>query len=159
MSLIYVIGFGSTLRGDDAFGPMVAERLADRMVCDDVRIDICQGLTPDLALPLARAEAAIFIDCSADGVVGELVQRRIEPCESKAMSMVHFLDPEALLAWSLKLYGRAPITHVLTTAGATFDIAEELSPRVRRVVSEAVAAAESLIGQSRRRTANEVAHA
>jgi hydrogenase maturation protease len=158
MSSIYVIGYGSTLRGDDAFGPIVAERLMERIVEDDVRIDICQGLTPDLALPLAQADVAIFIDCSAAGVVGELVQRRVEPSESKAMSMVHFLDPEALLAWSMKLYGRVPVAHVLTTAGATFDIAEQLSPRVRLVVSEATAAAERLIGQARRQ-AREAAHA
>jgi hydrogenase maturation protease len=145
MSRIYIIGFGSTLRGDDAFGPMVAEQLLERVTCDEVRIDICQGMTPDLALPLSEADVAIFIDCSAEGTVGELVHRTIEPRESMDMSMVHFLDPEALLAWSAKLYGRVPVSHVLTTAGATFEIAEALSPRVEPIVAEAMAAAERII--------------
>ena len=143
-----IIGYGSDLRGDDALGPIVARTLepmlADR---DDVLIEICQGLTPDLALLIAEATIVVFVDCSAEGPVGEIVRQTVEPIAKSDLSMVHFLDPPALLTWTASLYGRAPQAVVLTVAGESFDISEELTPIVAATVPDLVDQVMSIIGE------------
>lgn len=131
MKPLLIIGFGNDLRGDDALGPMAARRLMQKFDSDpNVRFEICQGLTPDLALPISEARRVIFIDCAATGEPGELVHRRIEARADGDMSMVHFLDPDALLSWTRRLYGQCPDAEIFSVGGASFDISETLSPPV-----------------------------
>lgn len=138
-----IIGYGSELRGDDALGPRVAAELAQRLEGDPaVRVLARPSLTPELAADLAEADRAIFIDCAATGPVGRVVRRRVEPRDDASASMVHFLDPPALLHWTRRLFGRCPEAVVLTAAGQSFDIAEALTPplaaAVPRLVDRAV---------------------
>jgi len=145
---VVIIGFGSDLRGDDALGPMVARELEPLLVSrDDVRLETCQGLTPDLALLIADAQTVIFVDCSADGPVGEVIRQEIEPIAKSDMSMVHFLDPAALLTWTQLLYGRAPEAMALTVPGQTFEISETLSPPVAAAVPKLIDQVMSIVGE------------
>ena len=70
---ILVIGYGNALRGDDAFGPYVAEKLLTMVDELQVRVLIRRCLTPELALDLATAPRAVFIDASVDGAAGQVV--------------------------------------------------------------------------------------
>lgn len=147
MPAILIIGYGSDLRGDDALGPMAACQLAGELADDQVRVLSCPSLTPELAAEMAMMDLVIFIDCSQDGPRGQVIQRPVAPRGAGA-SMVHFLDPPALLGWARELYGSEPRAILLTIAGESFDISQRLSPsveaamprlldRVRRIVDEA----------------------
>lgn len=130
-----VIGYGSPIRGDDALGPMVAERLLDLDLPADVDILIRQTLTPDLAGNLNDAEMAIFIDASTDGPAGELVCRRVVADPNASLAMVHFLNPAGLLSWTRQVYGRAPQAYVLSFRGENFDFHNyRLTPAVEAAV-------------------------
>ena len=74
---VLVIGYGNSIRGDDAFGPLVAERLEQTLQADRVEVLSRHLLTPELAADVRDASLVIFIDASSDGPVGQTVCRRI----------------------------------------------------------------------------------
>jgi len=136
MSRAVVIGFGSPIRGDDAFGPLVADELAQELDLPDVEVLSRHILTAELAEVLRDAELVVFIDASLDGPVGEVVRRDLEPDESTAGSMAHSVDAAGLLAWTRGLYGRAPHGVLLSTRAVTFDYANcQLSREVAAAVA------------------------
>ena len=62
---ILVIGYGNTLRGDDAAGVRAAEMLQSRMA--DLDVVTVTDLSIELAAPMAHHDQVIFIDASAGG--------------------------------------------------------------------------------------------
>lgn len=149
MPRVLIIGYGNTLRGDDAFGPTVAELLLDRLHDPSVEILSLHQLTPELMEPLSRADLAIFIDAAASGEPGSLVERTIEASFS-GPAFTHHATPEALLAGARALYGRAPAAHMISAAGADFELGADLSPVVAGLVEDAVARALRFTGTVRR---------
>lgn len=144
---VVIIGYGNDLRGDDALGPMAAARLEAMLEGQQwVRVETCQGLTPDLAAVIVDANLAIFVDCAATGPAGEMVEREIVPADDAQLSMVHFLDPTALLTWTQKLYGRRPRAVALTVVGECFDISDQLTARVESALAGLVDRAIELAG-------------
>ncbi len=142
---ILIIGFGSGLRGDDALGPRAAELLEQQIDDPRVRILTAASLTPELAADAAESELVIFIDCAAIGPVGQVICREVERTDDASAAMVHFLDPPALLHWTARLFGTTPRAYTLSIAGATFDIAEDLSPPVKAALPELLTAARRLV--------------
>ncbi len=133
---VVILGFGSPIRGDDAFGPVVADQLADELASPRVQVLSRHILTAELAEVLRNATLAVFIDASTDGEVGQIVRHELEPDKSTAGSMAHSVDAPGLLAWTHGLYGRAPRGVLLSTRGVTFDYANcQLSPAVAAVVA------------------------
>jgi hydrogenase maturation protease len=90
--------------------------------------------------PLSEAEVAIFIDAAATGEPGTLVERRVEPSTAAGAAFTHHATPEALLAGSRALYGRAPEAVMISVAGADFSLGAELSPQVAARLGEVIAA-------------------
>src|ERR1035438_8523471 len=62
MSRVLILAYGNPLRGDDAFGWRVAERLLELPPDPSVEILRLHQLTPELMDPLSRADLALFID-------------------------------------------------------------------------------------------------
>ncbi|MCC6581772.1 MAG: hydrogenase maturation protease [Phycisphaeraceae bacterium] len=147
MSPVLIIGYGSTLRGDDALGPMVAERL-EEMLGDCVTVEIRQSLTPELTMDISQAELVLFIDCSVEGKPGTVRCRRVTAGGESNLAMVHFLDPSGMMTWTKKLYGGTPRAYTLSATGATFDFGEELSPAVAEAMPKLIDKALSLIEKS-----------
>ena len=58
---ILVIGYGNTLRQDDALGCLIADEVG-RWQRTGVRSMSLAQLTPELAAELAAAETAVFVD-------------------------------------------------------------------------------------------------
>lgn len=133
-----IIGYGSDIRGDDALGPKAAELIECRIKDPSVRVLSRPSLTPELASDVSKADLVVFIDCAMDGPVGEVVRQEIEPQDDATVSMVHFLDPPALLYWAKLLYGRCPRGVQLTTAGCSFNVADKLSPQIELMVPKLV---------------------
>nr|WP_201063965.1 hydrogenase maturation protease [Thiorhodovibrio winogradskyi] len=116
-----VIGYGSPIRGDDAIGPIVADRLQQQHLPDWVRVEARHILTAELAADLAQVEQVIFLDAAVDLPPGELRLQALQPDASALSTMAHFHDPRELLAWSQGLYGRVPEAWLITAGGADFD--------------------------------------
>lgn len=135
-----IIGYGSPIRGDDAIGPLAAEALSAGPLPPGVRVLARHILTAELALDLATADRAIFIDARATGEPGAVTWQALAPDASAASSMAHFLDPRELLAWCQTLYQRAPAAWLVTAVGQSFDYAHcRLSPTAQGALSTLLA--------------------
>jgi hydrogenase maturation protease len=130
MARVLIVGYGNPLRGDDAFGWRVAERLLELPQDPAIEILALHQLTPELMDPLSRADCAIFIDAAATGEPGAIVERRVEPQPADRVSFTHHATPEALLAGARALYGRNAKSVMISVAGADFSFGSELSPVV-----------------------------
>jgi hydrogenase maturation protease len=132
---LLVIGFGSVLRGDDSFGPMVAEEIKSHIEnkfwdISDIQILIRQTLTPELALDISKHDLVIFIDASTEGTPGEYREEHIYADSADSISMVHFLTPKAILNWTLQLYDKKVDAIMLTVQGQDFNFG------IRKLTSE-----------------------
>ena len=140
--LVLVIGYGNTLRGDDAFGPVVADRLRQTVDPDRVSVVTCHQLTPELAADVAACERVIFIDASLASPAGKLVCRPLSAADASGASLVHTFGPGQLIALADLGYGRAPPAMLLTVGGQHFDLGDrQLSPLVAAAVDPAVKSA------------------
>jgi hydrogenase maturation protease len=141
-----VIGYGSPIRGDDAIGPLAADRLAAEGVPEHVQVLSRHVLTAELAEDIAAADLVVFLDAAADGAPGEVRARPLVPNASAVSTMAHFLDPRELLAWTETLYGLRPDAWLLTVSGHAFDYGlYDLSPPVAGAVPHLLARVRALI--------------
>lgn len=153
---ILVIGYGNTLRGDDAVGPLVAEQVAI-WNWPDVRSLPVHQLTPELAAEIAQVEAVFFIDaaiaqptqsppelgdlgfdvsaqpnvgeCNADEYFFNLTPHHIQRLfpDSTPSSLDHTWTPGILLQLAKLLYGATPIAYQLLIPARQFDYGQPLS--------------------------------
>lgn len=143
---VLIIGYGNSIRGDDAFGPIVADRLEQTLQLPSVSILGRHLLTPELAENIRDADLVIFVDASAEGAVGEVLCRKILPDPDASLSMAHHLEPGGLLLWTQQAYQRSPEAYLVSTRGAAFEFADaELSPAVTAAVPAAVQLIRDLI--------------
>jgi hydrogenase maturation protease len=143
-----VIGYGSPIRGDDAIGPLVAERLERDGVPAGVTILARHILTADLVPDICAADLVIFIDATPDGEPGEIHCRPLAADPTTIAPMAHALDPRELLAWAAALYDHHPPAYLVSTPGHSFAFAhfglsepvagavEALAARVRGLIAE-----------------------
>lgn len=62
---VWVVGYGNTLRGDDAAGVLAAEAI-EALDLDGVEVLTCHQLTPEMAEKLATMQSVIFIDAEEE---------------------------------------------------------------------------------------------
>jgi hydrogenase maturation protease len=138
-----VVGYGSPIRGDDAIGPLAADRLEAEGVPEGVSVVSRHVLTAELVPDIAAADLVVFLDATLQGDPGEVRLRPLHPDARAVSTMAHFLDPRELLAWAEALYQRRPQAWLVSAAGARFDYGlYELSPAL-------VAAIEPMLMQVR----------
>ncbi len=137
MKRALIIGFGSEIRGDDAFGPQIAYQLED-LVHPAIQVETCQGLTPDIALTMSEMDLVIFIDCAVGHEPGVINHKEIHTSDDKSLSMVHFLSPESLMTWCGSLYGKLPEAHVFTVTGKCYEISDNLTEPVQQAVPRVI---------------------
>lgn len=118
-----IIGYGSPIRGDDAIGPLVADRLEADGLPEGVTVISRHVLTADLAPEIAESDLVVFLDAAVDGPPGEVRCRPLHPDPTAVSTMAHFLDPRELLAWSQTLYDRLPEAWLVSATGTSFDFA------------------------------------
>ena len=126
---ILVIGYGNTLRRDDGVGPRVADAVV-ALALPGVRALACPLLTPELADPVSRARAAIFVDAAVDAP-REVQLRKLAPAHSSQV-MAHAASPATLLALARDVFGHAPEAWWLTIPAEDLGMGEELSPLAQR---------------------------
>jgi hydrogenase maturation protease len=132
---ILIIGYGSPIRGDDAIGPLVADRLQAAGVPEGVEVVSRHILTAELVADLVENDRVIFLDAAVEGTPGEVRCRRLYADAGAMSTMAHFLDPRELLAWCETLYGQAPETFLVSACGASFDYANySLTPSAEEAI-------------------------
>lgn len=125
---LLVIGYGNTLRSDDGLGPRLAEAVRDAR-WPGVEALPCAQLTPELAEPISRSEAVVFVDAAAGGPPAVRLRPAIPGPSSRILA--HASSPETLLALARDAYGRAPRAWYLTAPAANLGFGEKLSNSAR----------------------------
>jgi hydrogenase maturation protease len=151
---IVIIGYGSSLRGDDVVGRMVAESVADLHLPNVVAIS-CTQLVPELAAQIAEARAVIFVDAS----LGEhkcAIEVHELTCGPDIRPASHIVAAQALLELAAACYQRSPQAWLITVPASEFEMTEQVTPAARQNVIAAVDAVKQLVGDLQK---TEVAHA
>jgi hydrogenase maturation protease len=122
-----IIGYGSPIRGDDAVGPLLADRIAEQLALGHwpagTQVQSRHILTAEIVADLKQAERVIFIDAAADTPAGEVRTLPLKPDPTALSTMAHFHDPRELLAWCEALYGEAPEAWLVSAGGAAWGYA------------------------------------
>jgi hydrogenase maturation protease len=133
MARTLIIGYGNTLRSDDALGWRAAEQIAASQAGGSVEVQLHHQLGPELAQPLSEVDLAIFIDAGCQGTPGQVSCQQVEPSDASS-SFTHHFNPGLLLAMAKHLFGRYPRTFIISVIGESFACGETLSPAVQRAL-------------------------
>ena len=140
--MLWVIGYGNELRGDDGVGPRVA-RAVGRLGLPAVRVMAVQQLTPELAEPLAAASAVVFVDAAVEGTPGTVEVVRCGTVDL-GVPLGHIADPHSLLALAASVFGRAPSAWLVKVNVSEVGVGERMSAAAERGVVAAVKAVRAL---------------
>ena len=135
MSKVLVIGYGNTLRGDDAAGIHAAERIAKRH--PEIECLCVHQLVPELAEQIAECDLVFFVDAQEECARPEA--RLITPDTEIHQPRTHYISPNSLLALSQQLYQRTPSkTYVVGIPASKFEFSEKLSDQTEIAMQESV---------------------
>ena len=129
MKKILVVGYGNTLRSDDAVGLYAVREMQKMPTRSNIEFMEVHQLQPELAETLSHMDLVVFIDAAMHGISGETHYELVFPA-SKTPGMSHSIDPETLLFAAKELYGHAPKAILATVAGECFGFGSKLSPEV-----------------------------
>ncbi len=143
-----VIGYGNTLRRDDALGWLIAEEIGRRQHLR-VRTMSVPQLTPELAAELAAAGTAVFVDarrCPPSSQLGIQVEPVLS-CDQEWTSLVHVLTPSVLLKFCQAAFGHCPRAWQVSVPGSDFSFGEGLSDLGLRSMGRAPGEIEALLAR------------
>jgi hydrogenase maturation protease len=121
-----VLAVGNLSRGDDAVGPLLAERL-DALALDGIEVLVDFQLQVEHALDLERRERVIFVDACID-TDAPYVERALCPSPDLPHTS-HALEPRHVLETYRRVTGREPPpATLLGVHGLRFELGEDLSP-------------------------------
>ncbi len=146
---VLILGYGNTLRGDDALGIHAAHALHD-FYCTDggVRVLATSQLTFDLAEDISQSKMILFIDAAAAGLPGVLHSEEVLPATEK-VRFTHHWTPSTLLMLCKQLYGKAPAAVSLTMAIASSEVGVGLSQQIEHRMPELLERAKSIVAEWR----------
>jgi hydrogenase maturation protease len=144
MSTVLVIGYGNTLRGDDAAGVKAAELISQHhpeIIC------VCvHQLVPELSEQIAECEIVFFID--AQQGITQPNARLIVPSFEADQPRTHFISPESLLALSQQLYKRIPQkSYVVGIPASQFEFSEKLSAFAQKGVDDCTELVDKILSE------------
>ncbi len=137
-----VIGFGSTLHGDDGVGPQIAETVGHWRMPHVTALAVTQ-LTPDLAERVSHAHDVYFVDAALPSVYKSGAPFHLEPVDAQDLARApadgHLCDPRTVLTLSRTLYDAAPRARLLSVPGRNFELGEGLTPQCRHDMAHVLA--------------------
>lgn len=142
-----VIGYGNSLRRDDAAGQRVAEAV-EAWNLAHVRSIVCHQLTPELAEELSRTEVAIFVDAAAPSEQLTTVKLELIEPDTNQITAAHTANPRSLLALAQWLYGTVPTAYWILIPTLDFGFGEQLSPMTQAGVNQALQVIQQLVHPS-----------
>jgi hydrogenase maturation protease len=142
MSKVLVIGYGNTLRGDDAAGVKAAELISKHH--PEIICAVVHQLVPELSEQIAECDTVFFIDAQ-QGITQPNV-RLIKPSMEADQPHTHFISPESLLSLSQQLYQRTPPkAYIAGIPAIEFEFSEELSAQTDQAMRQCVALVEKYL--------------
>jgi hydrogenase maturation protease len=133
MSKALVIGYGNTLRGDDAAGVHAAELIAKHH--PEITCVYLHQLVPELAEQIADYDLVFFIDAQKD--ITQPNARLIAPSIEVDQPRTHFISPESLLTLCQQLYQRIPTkAYSIGIPATNFYFSEQLSLATSKAVTQ-----------------------
>ncbi len=137
-----VIGYGNTLRGDDAAGVVAAQRV--RETIPEVDVLIVHDIQPEIAESLSHRHLVIFLDAAAG--TDELVCTSIGNTVPVPPVDSHLFSPSQLLALCNSLYGTVPEHVYLVGIPATdFSFTERVSAATQAAIDQSVTVVRRLV--------------
>jgi len=133
-----VIAVGNPSRGDDALGPLAAERI-EAMALPGVEVQVEFQLQVEHALDLRGRQRVLFIDASAS-LADAFALVAVQPRRDASFTS-HALAPAALLYNYGKLIGAPPPAWVLAIRGQSFELGDGLSAPAASALAAALDAA------------------
>jgi hydrogenase maturation protease len=137
-----VLAIGNPSRGDDAFGPVLAERLQSwlsaqhQAIQDQIDLIVEQQLVVEHVLDLQGRQRVLFIDAAAQGAPGAALQTITAQAQPSVQS--HTCTPAQLLALYQTLLSQAPPdAQLLTITGHNFELDAPLSDTVQSALPQA----------------------
>lgn len=144
-----VLGFGNTLRGDDAAGPLAVEAVA-ALNLSGVTVETRHQLTPELAELVAGFNQVVFVDAEPAPDVDDQQparMREIVPVEAGPARLSvfgHHQDPGTLLGLARCLYGATPRAWLVTIIACSFELGAKPSLPCAQGIARAVDLVEDL---------------
>jgi hydrogenase maturation protease len=135
-----IVGFGNDICGDDRFGIVVADAVAQANT--PATIITKKILAPELIEDIKSAEGVVFIDASASLAPGQLKcfdlqsDSEHEGYISSAIALSHHCSPKMLIQLNFVLNGTRPPAWLYVVGGADFNFSEEMTPSVQARVQE-----------------------
>lgn len=147
---VLILGYGNTLRGDDALGVHAAHALHD-FYCTDggIRVLATSQLTFDLAEDISQAQFILFIDAAIGGPPGDIRSEEVRAADEK-VRFTHHWTPRTLLMLARQLYGTVPSAISLTMAVGSSEVGVGLSQEVQRNLPALLERAKSFVSEWRR---------
>lgn len=130
MARVLIVGYGNPLRGDDALGWEIADRLATATQGEPVEVRALNQLTPELSELISEVELVVFIDASHAGKPGSWKCETVEPNATSRHTLGHHLTPMSLLAYAQTIFKASPRSLLVSVAGESFECRQELTPSV-----------------------------
>lgn len=132
-----VIGYGNTLRGDDAAGVRAVEIIAEQHPTIDCLT--LTELTPDLAEKISYYDRVVFVDASVN--VDDVRWQYVPPPIEHNILRSHALTPQSLVGITIALYDHCPADVILVEIPArTFAYCEQFSTHTQSMIHKFVAA-------------------
>lgn len=137
---LLVIACGNPARGDDAAGPLLAERLSDWLQqsgLPSVEVLVDYQLNIEHILDLVGRRRVLFVDALARPFSADFRCERLQPRRDASHSS-HACSPHGLLQLFEQLRGEAaPSAELLAIPGERFALGEPLSPHTARRLEHA----------------------
>ena len=146
---ILVIGYGNTLRRDDALGCLIADEVGHWQRSGVRSMSLAQ-LTPELAAELAAAKTAVFVDARKCSPSSEPTVQ-VEPLLPRGQdwaSLVHAITPCVLLGLCQAMFGQCPRAWQVSVPGSDFSFGEGLSDLAGRAMGQALGMIEPLLARA-----------
>jgi hydrogenase maturation protease len=134
ISNFLVVGYGNTLRSDDAVGQVVARTLLDCHF-SNVKVLALHQLAPELTDDLAKVDIIYFIDACMDASLEHPRVTEIQLSHS-TVNVSHFSSPQELLALTKQLYNCEPRAYLIEMPAESFELNERLSAKAQKGVGE-----------------------
>jgi len=142
---VLVLAVGNPSRGDDALGPLAAQRLA-ALGLPGVEVLTDFQLQVEHALDLLGRNLVVFIDAAASGAVPFELRMLIAQADVRHTS--HSLSPAAVLDAYVRLTGdEPPSARLLAIRGYGFDLGAPLSEAAAANLEVALAAVLADLGR------------
>lgn len=117
-----IIGYGNSLRGEDAFGLDVIKEL-QKLQLKETKLLSAHQLTPEMTLELQDADEILFIDSCHDeknqySLACSLV-------EQSSLNLSHHISPKTVIYMLKSLYAKNPNFYIYSMMSSSFDVIED----------------------------------